>query len=41
MDLRQYLWIAGRPDLQEPLTGMFPDKGMLVLGSIKFHALLH
>ena len=27
------------PYLQEPLTGMFPDKGMLVLGSIEFHAL--
>ena len=26
--------------LQEPLTGMFPDKGMLVLGSIELHALL-
>lgn len=27
------------PYLQEPLTRIFPDKGMLVLGSIEFHAL--
>ncbi len=26
--------------LDEPLAGLLPDKGVLVLGSIEFHALL-
>ncbi len=30
-----------RLHLEEPLTGMLPDKSVLVLGSIKFHASLH